>query len=102
MRSQTLLLADTICQELDDAEALLLKRQRQITKDPTDFSEECGDIDPSTVEDYRNVFDMFDEDANGFVDFSELGELFKKLGQEMSEDELNDIMASVDTDSVSE
>jgi hypothetical protein len=96
MRSQTLLLADTICKELDDAEELLLKRERQMAKDKFAVPEGVTDLDPSTVEDFRYIFDVFDEDANGFIDRKELVKLFAMLGQSMREKDLHKLMKTVD------
>jgi len=42
------------------------------------------------------AFKFFDKNGDGFISVEELGEAMKKLGLEMSEEELKDMIKAVD------
>lgn len=46
----------------------------------------------------KEVFDHFDADKSGSIDADELGNVFKAMGQEMTAEELNSLIAGVDDD----
>ena len=47
-------------------------------------------------------FDLYDEDNSGFIDLNELRELLEKLGEDLSEDELQQAFKELDQDSSGE
>lgn len=46
----------------------------------------------------RDVFEMFDKDRSGSIDESELGIMFRELGQECSSAKILKILAKMDKD----
>lgn len=44
----------------------------------------------------RNAFDVFDKDGDGYIDAQELREIMHSLGEEMNEDELNEMLNQAD------
>ena len=46
----------------------------------------------------RDVFDMFDADGSGCIDRNEMRALMKKLAQDLTEEEITQIMEEVDQD----
>ncbi|KAL4940770.1 hypothetical protein BDV06DRAFT_213222 [Aspergillus oleicola] len=50
------------------------------------------------IEQYREVFSVFDKDGNGDIDAHELGEVMRSLGQAPTEEELQDIIDELDVD----
>ncbi len=51
------------------------------------------------VTEYREAFSMFDQNGDGSISATELKNVMKQLGQDMSDQELKKIMNSVDADS---
>ena len=50
----------------------------------------------------KQEFDLYDEDNSGFIDLNELRELLEKLGEDLSEDELQQAFHELDQDSSGE
>lgn len=50
------------------------------------------------IEGLRDCFNHFDKDNSGSIDIAELGDVFTAFGQEMSKDELDQMMQEVDGD----
>ena len=50
------------------------------------------------IEHFREVFAVFDADGSGAIDGSELGSCLRALGQNLSEEELKELIMSVDED----
>merc|ERR1719384_3064287 len=71
--------------EIDFEEFLILMKSRTET-DPKDPEKEL-----------RDAFAVFDTDGSGSIDKKELKRLMKKLGQALSEAELDAMMDEVDT-----
>merc|ERR1719321_1112433 len=46
----------------------------------------------------KQEFDAYDEDRSGYIDVKELKELLEKLGEELSEDELEQAFKELDQD----
>ena len=46
----------------------------------------------------RDVFNVFDANGNGFIDRNDLRNLMKKLAQDLTEEEIEQIMEEVDQD----
>ena len=58
----------------------------------------CPAMTPEQIQEYRNVFNMFDTDGNGAVSLSELGCAMRSLGMKPNEKELQEMMRDVDAD----
>eukprot|EP01061_Rhynchopus_euleeides_P010698 TRINITY_DN20210_c0_g1_i1.p1 TRINITY_DN20210_c0_g1~~TRINITY_DN20210_c0_g1_i1.p1 ORF type:complete len:155 (+),score=81.40 TRINITY_DN20210_c0_g1_i1:147-611(+) len=56
------------------------------------------ELTPEQIQEYRNVFNMFDTDASGAVSLNELGCAMRSLGMKASEKELDEMMRDVDVD----
>lgn len=50
---------------------------------------------------YREAFELFDHDGSGFITTEEIGVVMRRLGQNPSPQELNDMIRDVDADSKS-
>jgi len=50
------------------------------------------------IEHFREVFSVFDADGSAAIDGSELGSCLRALGQNLSEEELKELIMSVDDD----
>ncbi|KAK6183521.1 hypothetical protein SNE40_010991 [Patella caerulea] len=51
-----------------------------------------------TISEFREAFTLFDKDGDGFVTADELGTVMRALGGTITDAELNEMVASVDTD----
>eukprot|EP01126_Amoeba_proteus_P002059 TRINITY_DN1064_c0_g1_i3.p1 TRINITY_DN1064_c0_g1~~TRINITY_DN1064_c0_g1_i3.p1 ORF type:complete len:149 (-),score=50.71 TRINITY_DN1064_c0_g1_i3:93-539(-) len=75
---------------------------RQVDKDgdgEIDFEEfvsMMANAKCSTEEEMRQAFAVFDSDGNGFIDKKELRSVLQQLGEEVDEDQLNEMMRSAD------
>jgi calmodulin len=50
------------------------------------------------IAEFREAFEIFDKDKDGYITIKELGEIMKNLGQSPSEAELQDMINEVDID----
>lgn len=50
------------------------------------------------IEEYRDAFKFFDKDGNGYITTRELGAIMRSLGQNPTENELQDMVNEVDYD----
>ena len=50
------------------------------------------------IDHFREVFAVFDQDGSGAIDCQELGSCLRSLGQNLSEEELKELIMSVDED----
>jgi len=50
------------------------------------------------IDHFREAFNVFDSDGSGSIDASELGSCLRALGQNLSDQELEDLILSVDED----
>ncbi|KAJ9468796.1 Calmodulin [Diplonema papillatum] len=57
-----------------------------------------GELTAEQVQEYKNVFDMFDSDKSGAISITELSSALKSLGLMPSEWDLAKMMHEVDTD----
>jgi Ca2+-binding EF-hand superfamily protein len=71
-------------QEIDFNEFVALMKSR------------IGELDADPDQELRDAFNVFDADRSGFIDRKELKRLMKKLGQALSEEELDAMMEEVD------
>lgn len=74
-----------------------LKEKRKF--DPGDKEYEKIHRNMMTAEeliDFKNLFDILDEDGSEFIDRNELKRALKKLGEQISEEEVEFFMAIID------
>jgi calmodulin len=50
------------------------------------------------IAEFREAFEIFDKDKDGYITIKELGEIMKNLGQSPTEAELQDMINEVDVD----
>lgn len=50
------------------------------------------------IAEFREAFEIFDKDKDGYITIKELGEIMKNLGQTPTDQELNDMILEVDLD----
>jgi calmodulin len=50
------------------------------------------------ISEFREAFEIFDKDKDGYITIKELGEIMKNLGQTPTETELQDMINEVDID----
>jgi calmodulin len=50
------------------------------------------------ISEFREAFEMFDKDKDGYITIKELGEIMKNLGHGPTEQEVNDMVNEVDVD----
>ena len=50
------------------------------------------------IHEFKEAFEIFDKDHDGYITIKELGEIMKQLGQVPSETELQDMINEVDVD----
>ncbi|KAI8823301.1 calmodulin-like protein [Chytriomyces cf. hyalinus JEL632] len=55
-------------------------------------------ISDEQIEYYREAYNLFDADHNGSIDVHELGEVMRSCGMDPTEDEVRNMIASVDVD----
>ncbi|GMI26760.1 hypothetical protein TeGR_g8569 [Tetraparma gracilis] len=60
--------------------------------DPSEFFNELE------VDEFREIFDLFDSDGGGSIDASELGSVMRTLGKHPSEEELVKLVKQIDED----
>lgn len=49
-------------------------------------------------EELREAFRMYDKDGNGYINVSDLREILRALDDKLTEDELDEMIAEIDTD----
>lgn len=52
----------------------------------------------SHIAEYKEAFSLFDKDGDGTINTSELGTVMRSLGQNPTEDEIQDMINEVDGD----
>lgn len=53
------------------------------------------------IEEFRDAFELFDKDGDGFVTAVELGTVMRSLGLEPTDEELDDLVREIDEDGMS-
>jgi len=62
------------------------------------MSSNTNELSKEEIDIYRHAFEAFDTDKTGDITIEELAAVFRSLGQNPSETELQDIISEVDTD----
>ena len=57
-----------------------------------------SNLSEEKLKEFRCAFDLFDADKDGNITIKELGDVLKKLGQNLSDAELQEIISEVDKD----
>ena len=55
-------------------------------------------LNDDQVREFKDAFDIFDEDCGGTVSTAELSNVMKALGQDISEDDVSVMISEVDSD----
>lgn len=60
------------------------------------------EISPEEYEEYKEAFDMYDKDGSGSISVMEFIKALKNMGQTLSQDEINNLIQSIDGDNSGE
>ena len=52
------------------------------------------------ITEFKEAFEIFDKDKDGFITIKELGEIMRNLGQNPSDADLQDMINEVDADGI--
>merc|ERR1711988_1684802 len=74
---------------------IFLKRYK-MTKEELQAMADCMGIQLNNLCYLKQEFDAYDEDRSGYIDVKELKELLEKLGEELSEEELDQAFRELD------
>ncbi|GMF00704.1 unnamed protein product [[Candida] boidinii] len=55
-------------------------------------------LSPAQIEEFREAFSIFDKDGDGRISAAELGTVMRALGQNPTQQELNDLINEIDAD----
>lgn len=72
--------------------------ERKNTQIVQDLLQSAQELSEEQVAEFKECFSLFDADASGTVDTSELGTVMKSLGQKMSDEDLAHMIEEVDVD----
>jgi calmodulin len=72
--------------------------QRSFGSDTAPSKPNKRNISKSKLREYRDAFSLFDKDGNGYLTKEELGHVMHQLGQWARMEELQDMLAEIDTD----
>jgi calmodulin len=72
--------------------------QRSFGSDSGKTKPDKRNISKSKLREYRDAFSLFDKDGNGYLTKEELGHVMHQLGQWARMEELQEMLAEIDTD----
>jgi hypothetical protein len=81
----------------EEINEIFLKRYKMSKEELQQMAEKMG-IQLNNLCYLKQEFDAYDEDRSGYIDVKELKELLEKLGEELSEDELEQAFKELDSD----
>merc|ERR1719240_870937 len=81
----------------EEINEIFLKRYKMSKEELQQMAEKLG-IQLNNLCYLKQEFDAYDEDRSGYIDVKELKELLEKLGEELSEDELEQAFKELDSD----
>merc|ERR1712185_890141 len=83
----------------EEINEIFLKRYKMSKEELQQMAEKMG-IQLNNLCYLKQEFDAYDEDRSGYIDVKELKELLEKLGEELSEEELEQAFKELDSDGV--
>merc|ERR1719298_250720 len=81
----------------DEINEIFLKRYKMSKEELQQMAERLG-IQLNNLCYLKQEFDAYDEDRSGYIDVKELKELLEKLGEELSEEDLEQAFKELDQD----
>merc|ERR1719388_756909 len=81
----------------EEINEIFLKRYKMSKEELQQMAEKMG-IQLNNLCYLKQEFDAYDEDRSGYIDVKELKELLEKLGEELSEEELEQAFKELDSD----
>merc|ERR1712031_19423 len=81
----------------EEINEIFLKRYKMSREELQGMADRLG-IQLNNLCYLKQEFDAYDEDRSGYIDVKELKELLEKLGEELSEDELDQAFRELDSD----
>merc|ERR1719389_1226032 len=81
----------------EEINEIFLKRYKMSKEELQQMAEKMG-IQLNNLCYLKQEFDAYDEDRRGYIDVKELKELLEKLGEELSEEELDQAFRELDQD----
>merc|ERR1712216_446133 len=81
----------------EELKEIFLKRYKMSKEELQAMADKMG-IQLNNLCYLKQEFDTYDEDRSGYIDVKELRELLEKLGEELTEEELEQAFKELDTD----
>merc|ERR1712100_880928 len=88
---------DAVVPTDEEINEIFLKRYKMSKEELQQMAERLG-IQLNNLCYLKQEFDAYDEDRSGYIDVKELKELLEKLGEELSEEELEQAFKELDSD----
>merc|ERR1719337_19507 len=85
----------------EEINEIFLKRYKMTKEELQQMADRMG-IQLNNLCYLKQEFDTYDEDRSGYIDVKELRELLEKLGEELTEEELEQAFKELDTDNSGE
>merc|ERR1712100_274778 len=89
--------ADPMWPTDDEVNEIFLKRYKMTKEELQAMADRMG-IQLNNLCYLKQEFDAYDQDRSGYIDVKELKELLEKLGEELSEEELEQAFKELDSD----
>eukprot|EP01051_Picozoa_sp_SAG22_P006041 SAG22_NODE_381_length_11354_cov_6.529631_2_plen_383_part_00 len=72
--------------------------RQQVMADPAYKEMKALELEREDDEKCKRLFERYDDDGGGEIDATELGDIFNSLGKPMGEEELAEVLKTIDTD----
>ena len=79
-----------------------MKKPTGVKKPEVEIVKQEIDIPESEIEEYKDAFNLFDKDGSGSVDRKEFLKVLKNLGQNVTKEEVDEIIKDLDQDNSGE
>ncbi|GME33186.1 Calmodulin [Neofusicoccum parvum] len=76
----------------------MFPRQLTAARAPLTLPAQSDKLSPEEIEEYKAAFAVFDKNGDGDITAKELGEVMKSLGQNPTDEELQDMINELDVD----